>query len=93
MERIRTSPKLNVGELTQLAKTWDILDDRRRVLRGRPLPGSLKPETVKGKRGRPGMYSGSQVSEIEKVESIESVETPPIISPVTFKEDTVEPTP
>ena len=34
-------------ELAQLARAWDCLEDRKRILRGRPLPGSLKPEKQK----------------------------------------------
>jgi hypothetical protein len=33
----------------QLARAWDILEDRKGILRGRPLPGSLKPEKPKAK--------------------------------------------
>lgn len=28
----------------QLARAWDTLEERKRILRNRPLPGSLKPE-------------------------------------------------
>ena len=38
------------SDLAQLARAWDVLEDRKRVLRGRPLPGSLKPLQVKPKR-------------------------------------------
>lgn len=31
-------------ELAQLARAWDCLEDRKRIIRGHPLPGSLKPE-------------------------------------------------
>ena len=33
----------------QLARSWDTLENRKRVLRGRPLPGSLRPEKAKPK--------------------------------------------
>jgi hypothetical protein len=39
-------------ELAQLARAWDVLEDRKRILRGRPLPGSLKPEKPKNKQRR-----------------------------------------
>lgn len=29
--------------LASLCKAWEALDDRRRILRGQPLPGSLRP--------------------------------------------------
>lgn len=32
------------AEIAQLARAWDVLEDRKRVLRGKPLPGSLKPQ-------------------------------------------------
>jgi len=38
------------GALAQLARAWDILEERKRILRGRPLPGSLKPEKPKSKQ-------------------------------------------
>lgn len=30
--------------LASLCKAWEAMDDRRRILRGKPLPGSLRPE-------------------------------------------------
>ncbi len=36
--------------LASLGKAWNTLQDAKRVIRGRPLPGSLKPEP---KRQRP----------------------------------------
>jgi|WetSurMetagenome_2_1015567.scaffolds.fasta_scaffold1269446_1 hypothetical protein len=35
------------SDLAQLARAWDILEERKRILKGRPLPGSLKPATLK----------------------------------------------
>jgi hypothetical protein len=37
-------------EVAQLARAWVFLEDRKRILRGKPLPGSLKPEKPKQKR-------------------------------------------
>ena len=34
-------------ELSSLSRAWKELEDQKRILRGRPLPGSLKPETPK----------------------------------------------
>jgi hypothetical protein len=31
-------------DLAQLSRAWDCLEERKRILRNRPLPGSLKPE-------------------------------------------------
>lgn len=39
--------------LTQLIQAWERLEDRKRILRGKPLPGSLRPvsKPSKAKRG------------------------------------------
>jgi hypothetical protein len=37
--------------LANLAKGWDALENRKRILRGRPLPGSLRPEKPRPKVG------------------------------------------
>jgi hypothetical protein len=37
------------SSLAQLFRSFDTLEDRKRVLRNRPLPGSLKPEKAKPK--------------------------------------------
>ena len=36
--------------LAQVARAWESAVDRARILRGRPLPGSLKPREKKPKR-------------------------------------------
>lgn len=38
------------ADLASLARAWDILEERKRILRGKPLPGSLKPTTPKAKK-------------------------------------------
>ena len=43
-------PGVKPLELAQLARAWDCLEDRKRIIRGRPLPGSLKPEKQKQRR-------------------------------------------
>ena len=35
--------------LAQVARAWESAVDRARILRGRPLPGSLKPERAEPK--------------------------------------------
>ena len=37
------------SSIAQLVRSWDTLEDRKRILRGRPLPGSFKPEKEKPK--------------------------------------------
>ena len=36
--------KIRPGELAALAKAWDVLEERKRILRGVPLPGQLRPD-------------------------------------------------
>lgn len=36
-------------ELAALARAWDVLENRKRVLRGKPDPGHLRPEAPKRK--------------------------------------------
>lgn len=35
------------ADLAALARAFDVLEDRKRILRGKPLPGSLKPKPKK----------------------------------------------
>ena len=35
------------AEVAQLARAWEALEERKRILRNKPLPGSLKPEQEK----------------------------------------------
>jgi hypothetical protein len=41
------------SSIAQLARSWDTLENRKRVLRGRPLPGSFKPEKPEPKGYKP----------------------------------------
>jgi hypothetical protein len=57
-------------DLARLSCAWERLEERKRVLRGRPLPGTLKPEKRKPKRtpfgdGMPSFFE-------EPTEAIES---------------------
>lgn len=45
----QTSP----DSISDLARTWDLIADRQRILRGRPLPGALRPESPKLVRSKP----------------------------------------
>lgn len=40
------------ADLNQLVKAWDVLEERKRILRNRPLPGSLTQKTER-KPSRP----------------------------------------
>jgi hypothetical protein len=37
------------SSIARLARSWDTFENRKRVLRGRPLPDSLRPEKAKPK--------------------------------------------
>lgn len=37
-------PKISAQSLAQLARAWDVLEERKRILRGKPLPGQLRPD-------------------------------------------------
>ena len=53
--KLARQPKVRAIDLAALARAWDILEDRKRILRGRPLPGQLRPDSLPGKgvkRGR-----------------------------------------
>lgn len=38
------NPKLSAASLAQLARAWDVLEERKRILRGKPLPGQFRPD-------------------------------------------------
>ena len=40
------------SERAACARAWEVLEERKRIMRGRPLPGSLKPTDTKHKRAR-----------------------------------------
>jgi hypothetical protein len=49
--------KLGVA-MGAMARGWDLLEDRKRVLRGKPLPGHLRPDLApKAKRVLPSFRS------------------------------------
>jgi hypothetical protein len=43
------APKTTPSARAQVARAWEVLEERKRILRGRPLPGSLRPEMAKPK--------------------------------------------
>lgn len=45
---MKTGPK----EQSSCALAWERLEERKRILRGKPLPGSLRQEPVKSSRRR-----------------------------------------
>jgi hypothetical protein len=45
-----TNIELTAKDRAACACAWDKLEERKRILRGKPLPGSHKPESPKAKR-------------------------------------------
>jgi hypothetical protein len=42
--------------LSQVVKSWETLEDRKRILRGKPLPGSKRPAVDQPKRSKATPY-------------------------------------
>jgi hypothetical protein len=40
-------PNVKAADLASLARAWDVLEDRKRELRGRPKAGQLRPDKPK----------------------------------------------
>src|SRR5437899_8818513 len=52
--------RVKPAELADLVSAWDRLEDRKRILRGRPEPGRYSPGAPpKSKRARPSVLLGS----------------------------------
>ena len=41
------TPEISPSELSSLSRAWKELEEQTRIIRGRPLPGSLRPEQTK----------------------------------------------
>jgi len=50
---IREREGIEPGDLASLVRAWDTLREAKRILRNKPLPGSLKPEQPKPKAKLP----------------------------------------
>ena len=37
-------PNLSAASLCNLVRAWDILEERKRILRNKPLPGQFRPD-------------------------------------------------
>ena len=46
------SEKAKIGEIAQLVQAWDVLEDRKRELRGRPKLKSVEPPTKEADKGK-----------------------------------------
>lgn len=38
------NPNISAMSLAALVRAWDVLEERKRILRGKPLPGQLRPD-------------------------------------------------
>jgi hypothetical protein len=47
------NPETTPAARAQVARAWEVLEERKRILRGRPLPGSLRPEQATPKHMAP----------------------------------------
>ncbi len=55
--KLARAPKVRPLDLAALARAWDVLEERKRILRGKPLPGQLRPDldpAMNAKRGKRG---------------------------------------
>ena len=70
------NPKTTSKDRAALAKSWDVLENRKRIFKMKPLPGSMRPEQERARRPRrfqagqfrePGEvdFSASESSETE----------------------------
>lgn len=46
------NPDTDASQRAACARAWEVLEERKRIMRGRPLPGSLRPEAKRTKRTR-----------------------------------------
>lgn len=47
-----TDPNVPAGYRAQAARAWDTLEERLRIIDGKPLPGHLKPELEQRRRAK-----------------------------------------
>ncbi len=69
-----------------VARAWDVIMDRIRIVRGKPLPGNLKPELAKPVKARPAVYSEPIATPSLMLN--ESPAEPPIVDQTTTSEPT-----
>jgi len=60
---------VDLAAIAQLIKGWSEARDAIRIIRGRPLPGSLKPEPKSKPRTRPRIFEPTPVADTEQVRS------------------------
>ena len=67
--------------LSSLVKTWDIIEDRIRIFKNKPMPGSLRPEPKprKPRRTKQGYHNNEPVdpSMLKEASKTPEAPTPP----------------
>lgn len=67
-------------KLASLISAWDKLEDRVRILRNKPLPGSLVHEKRSSVRNRGAKLQAMLASEREAAQSVEAADQQPSVS-------------
>jgi hypothetical protein len=57
-------PNVKKDDLARLALAWERLEERRRIMRGKPLPGALKPAGPKKRGPKGGITINGHVLEL-----------------------------
>lgn len=65
-------PKVSVKDKASLASAWDRLEDRIRILRDKPLPGSYSHEKIKRAKHQLGGLSGLSSLALDAAEPTDS---------------------
>lgn len=65
------NPKTKPHIRAQCVRAWDILEERKRILRGKPLPGQFRPEGdgFKRKPKGPSLLSMPDVAPLPQIPS------------------------
>jgi hypothetical protein len=45
-------PTSKASDKASCARAWEVLEERKRILRGKPLPGQLRPELAQLRKAR-----------------------------------------
>lgn len=69
-------PSVGKDTLARLALAWERLEERKRILKGKPLPGNLRPVEPKRKGRKTGISITGHVLELP-----ERVQEPPAEPP------------
>lgn len=69
-----TDERVPAGYRAQCARAWDCLEERKRILRNKPLPGQLRPDLEqkkkKPKAWTPGLLDPTDTMKLSSKESL-----------------------